>query len=33
MRALDKVKRENLTRDKLLKGNYLADTYAKYGVL
>jgi regulator of RNase E activity RraA len=33
MRALDKVKKENLTRDELLKGNYLADAYAKYGVL
>lgn len=33
MRALDKAKKENLTRDELLKGSYLADAYAKYGVL
>jgi regulator of RNase E activity RraA len=31
--ALEKVKKENLTRDELLKGNYLADAYKKYGVL
>ena len=31
--ALGKVKGENNTRDELLKGAYLRDVYAKYGVL
>jgi 4-hydroxy-4-methyl-2-oxoglutarate aldolase len=31
--ALQKVHKENLTRDELLKGSYLADVYKKYGVL
>jgi regulator of RNase E activity RraA len=31
--ALDKVKGENNTRDELLRGAYLRDVYAKYGVL
>jgi 4-hydroxy-4-methyl-2-oxoglutarate aldolase len=32
-KALEKVESENHTRDELLKGNLLADVYAKYGVL
>lgn len=32
-RALDKVDRENKSRDELLKGNYLRDVYNKYGAL
>ncbi|MFB5662974.1 RraA family protein [Alteribacillus sp. HJP-4] len=31
--SLDKVKRENSTRDELLAGGYLKDIYDKYGVL
>ena len=31
--ALEKVKAENHTRDELRAGSYLADVYAKYGVL
>ncbi|MFZ4453652.1 RraA family protein [Salibacterium aidingense] len=31
--SLDKVKRENSTRDELLEGGYLRDIYNKYGVL
>lgn len=32
-KALEKVTKEDLTRDMLFKGQYLADAYAKYGVL
>lgn len=32
-RALEKAGKENITRDELLKGGYLGDVYAKYGVL
>ncbi len=32
-RAFEKVHKENLTRDELLKGAYLKDVYAKYGIL
>jgi regulator of RNase E activity RraA len=31
--ATDKVTRENNTRDELLRGAYLRDVFAKYGVL
>lgn len=31
--ALEKVKGENSTRDELLRGAYLRDVYAKYGIL
>src|SRR5690554_1315604 len=31
--AIEKVQRENATREELLKGAYLKDVYAKYGVL
>jgi hypothetical protein len=31
--ATDKATRENHTRDELLRGAYLRDVYAKYGVL
>ena len=31
--ALEKVGKENLTRNELLKGAMLKDVYAKYGVL
>jgi len=33
IKALEKATKENLTRDMLLEGKYLADAYAKYGVL
>jgi regulator of RNase E activity RraA len=32
-RALDKVQRENHTRDELRAGRLLAEVYEKYGVL
>ena len=32
-RAYEKVQKEDLTRNELLKGAYLRDVYAKYGVL
>ena len=32
-RALQKVEGENRTREELLKGGYLRDVYARYGVL
>jgi len=31
--ALEKVARENRTRDELMRGVYLRDVYEKYGVL